>query len=208
MLEMIKPKIILLKGEKIIAIRASKRAKAHKRKIKIGDKKRIKESSLKRVIEFYESTIKDQDFESCGAFSDDGSIVFQKDGEKDRVIFNKKEESLCEGATFTHNHPSGLPFSPTDIKFTCKNKLKEMRVIGSSGKHFILKTTDGTNFNFDMWTNLILPKYKVADSDVHNSFINAINDKKMTIKEANEKHFFKVWEKVFNSTPNIIYEVK
>lgn len=195
--------IILNKGEKTITVRASKRARVHKRKIKISDKP--KESPFKRALDFYESTIKDQDYESCGAFKDDGSIVFQKDGEKNRIGINDEEMDLLEGATFTHNHPKGFSFSPEDILCACDGKMKEMRCV-SKDSVYSMKLKNGKNFSPDLWKNMLADTYIDISNSTHTKFENAIDNGEMTIDQAINWHWDTVWGLVSEQCPEIEYK--
>jgi hypothetical protein len=203
--------IDLIKDEKIVRVKASKRAKAYIRKVltaKYKSKVINDNTILDRVVSQYESTIKDQSFESAGVFSNDGSIILQKDGEKDNVDFNKKEMKLCKGKIFTHNHPSNNSgFSPADIKFACKCEVKEMRAITPENEVCVIKMVDGSNFKPELWDNIENLSY-VADKNIRIQFNKAINDGNMTIKEANKKHWNKVWVTVFEIISEIKYEVK
>lgn len=203
--------IDLIKDEKIVRVKASKRAKAYIRKVltaKYKSKVINDNTILDRVVSQYESTIKDQSFESAGVFSNDGSIILQKDGEKDRIRFDKKEMKLCEGKIFTHNHPSNNSgFSSVDIKFACKCEVKEMRAITPKNEVCVIKMVDGSNFKPELWDN-IENLSNVADKNVRIQFTKAISDGNMTIKEADENHWNKVWVTVFEIISEIKYEVK
>lgn len=197
--------MIILKGSKVVTIKASKRAKAHKRKIKTSDKS--KESSLKNVVDFYELTIKDQEYESCGVFRDDGSIVFQKDGEKDCVRFDDSEMNSLEGTIFTHNHPRGLSFSPADIRCACDGKMKEMRCISKKdGSVYIMRMKNGSNFSSNLWSDKINLTYEAMNNEVRDKFLDAINNGEMSIEQANDRHWDTVWGLVSEKCPEIEYK--
>ena len=195
----------LNKGEKRIKVKGTSKRKAHYRTIKGTEDKPIK-SLLSNVLDFYESTIKNQDFESCGAFKDDGTILMQKDGQKDYIRFNESEKILCKGSTFTHNHPSGsLSFSPEDIQWACQSEMKEMRVIARGGEKFTMSMKDGSNFSKNLWQEKILLTYKTMDNEVHDEFTEKISNKEMTIKEADDSHWDEVWRRTVKEIPEIIY---
>lgn len=194
----------LKKSEKIVTIKASKRAKAHKRKVKTSDKPKEKVFNS-TYLDLFENKIKSQDFESCAAFNGDGNMVFNKDGEKDRVEFNDEERLKQKGTVFTHNHPIGYSFSPADIKWSCKAELKEMRSISRSGDKFTMKMKDGSNFNMELWDDKINSCQRDMNDQVHDEFINAINNKEMTIQEATDSHWDTVWRKVVKKIPELEY---
>ncbi len=196
----------LNKSEKKIRIKATPKRKAHYRTIKGAEDKPVK-SSLSNVLDFYEGSIKNQDFESCGAFKDDGSIIFQKDGEKDCVRFNEGERKLCYGSIFTHNHPSGSSsFSPEDIRWACQSEMKEMRVIARGGEKFTMSMKDGSNFSENLWQEKIYLTQDVMNNQVHDEFIEKINNNEMTIKEADDSHWDEVWRRTTKEIQELKYD--
>jgi len=203
----------IVKGEKVIRIKATSKRVAHTRRIKsakpkVEDRSEIGNRILNTVVSYYESVIKDQSFESAGAFDDSGRILLQKDGGKDVVKFDKKEMELCKGSTFTHNHPSdNSGFSPADVKFACQVGMKEMRTITSSNKGSSIKMKDGSNFTIDMWDK-IGELCRTSDIETRSLFEMKIGTGEMTIEEANKSHWGVVWKNVFEKCPEIKYEVK
>lgn len=200
-----KVKINLDKGEKIITIKASKRAKAHKRKVKTVDKPKVVKFD-NTELHFFEDDIKKQDFESCAAFDENGEIIFSKDGEKDRVAFNDEERIMCNGTIFTHNHPIGYSFSPADIRWACQSEMKEMRVISKSGERFTMVMEDGSNFNMKLWDDKINGIQRDMNNWVHEDFSEKINNKILTIQEATDSHWDTVWRKVVKRIPELRYD--
>ena len=209
MIKLPNSKSIFLKDTKIITVKASKRAKTHKRKVKTSDKsKDIKESRLENQLNFFENSIKNQDFESVGVYNEQGQIIFQKDGEKDRVAFNDEERLKCHGAIITHNHPIGHSFFPADILCACQNEMKEMRCISkSTGIKYSMSMKDGSNFNRKLWDDKIESVYNDANNKIHDDFINAINNKEMTIQQCNDAHWNRVWSLVNELCPELEYKV-
>lgn len=196
---------ILLKGTKIIHVKASKRSKAHIRKIKVSDKPKVVKFD-KNNLHLFEDDIKNQDFESCAAFDETGKMVFNKDGEKSRVGFNDAEEVLCEGTVFTHNHPIGHSFSDSDIKWACQSEMREMRVITKHGEKYHMRLKSGRNFNWDMWLNLIGLAYQEANFRVREDFMNAMYNNEMTIQQCNDAHWHSVWSLVAENCSELEYK--
>ena len=197
-------KFRISKGEKIVTIKASKRAKAHKRKVKTADKPEIKKDDL--FLRLFEKDIMNQDYESCAAFDESGEMIFNKDGEKDRVAFNDYERKMCKGTIFTHNHPIGHSFSPADIRWACQSEMKEMKVITKSGERFSMVMRDGSDFSMDLWDDKIRESQRDANIIVREDFMEAINNKTMTIKEAEDSHWDTVWRRVEKEVPELKYD--
>ena len=78
-----------------------------------------------------EKRIVTQDFETVAVYSENGSLLFEKGGNKNSVIFSDKEVSQMKGAVLTHNHPTGYSFSKDDIITLNTSGLSEIRAIGN-----------------------------------------------------------------------------
>ena len=78
-------------------------------------------------------------FKRAGVKLGIGRYLYSLESFDIRMVENKKgfssfevtqeERDKFEGVRFTHNHPQGDSFSPTDLQFACAAKMKEMRVI-------------------------------------------------------------------------------
>ena len=167
-----------------------------------------KDSDAIAKIRGWEDTIINQDYETAGAFNEKGDLIFTKDGGADVVNFTKEEGESFEGLRFTHNHPKGSGFSPQDIKFACKAKMKELRVVSKvDGVRYALSMKDGSNFTGEMWEEEIWKAYGYYDNEIHVEFGAKIRDGIMTIAEANSQHFPKMWALVARDIPELKYEV-
>lgn len=201
-------KFRISKGEKIVTVKASKRAKTHKRKVKTKDEPEVKESRLGNQLNFFENHIRNQNYETLGAYDEDGNIVLQKDGEKDRVNITKEEGLKLKGTFFTHNHPVGHSFSPSDILCACQNEMKEMRCISkSTGVKYSMSMKDGSNFSRKLWDDKIEAVYNDANSRVRMDFTSAMYNKEMTIQQCNDAHWNAVWSLVSELCPKLLYRV-
>ena len=201
--------MILLKGEKIIRVKGTSKRKAHTRKVKVSNKlEKVKESPLQKQLNIFENSIKDQDYESVGVYNEQGQIIFQKDGEKDRVDISKEEGLKCHGQTMTHNHPVGHSFSPSDIYCVCFNEMKEMRCISkSTGVKYSMSMKDGSNFSRKLWDDKIEAVYNDANSRVRMDFTSVMYNKEMTIQQCNDAHWNAVWSLVSELCPELEYGV-
>lgn len=126
--------------------------------------------------------------EKCYALDNKGNIVFTKEGGIHNIVFTQEELAVIpEGATFTHNHPGGTSFSPEDLFFTFKTKLKEMRAVG---KEFIYSF----KIDWKVWAakfktrqdmvDYFFESYETASKSTINRFYTAIKDGSMTPTEA------------------------
>ncbi len=171
-----------------------------------GSTAEAKQKKITKTVTDYEMKIRDQDYESCGAVDANGNLTFTKDGEKDRVGFTKDDKIKCEGTVFTHNHPQGYSFSPADIRWACQSGMKEMRAISKeTGKTYVMKMKDGSNFNYDLWRDKIGKAQTNADTLVRSMFEAAIGEASMSITDANHQHWNEVWTRVATNVPELEY---
>jgi hypothetical protein len=199
-------KTILLKGEKKIKVKATSKRKAHYRIIKTSNK--VKKFRLENQLNFFENSIRNQDYETLGAYDENGNIILQKDGEKDRISITKEEGLKLKGSFFTHNHPKGFSFSPADILCACQNEMKEMRCISKAdGSKYSMSMKDGSNFNRKLWDDKIEAVYLDADSQVRSQFTSAMYNNEMTIQQCNDAHWNYVWGLVSELCPELEYKV-
>ncbi len=84
-------------------------------------------------IQNFENKISNQNYESAGVYSQDGNVIFEKDGSKDNVDFSEEELKLMKNSIITHNHPTELPFSVDDIRLFVYTGAKEIRAV--TGKY-------------------------------------------------------------------------
>lgn len=114
---------------------------------KQGMARNARENERKRVrteaIHGVEDKIRNQSYESAALIDKDGNQIFFKDGGKTQVSFTREEVGSMQGATLTHNHPSGSMFSNEDIAIMVGGDLDGIRATTSSGKTFSLSRGDG-----------------------------------------------------------------
>lgn len=199
----------LKKAEKRIWIKPTAKRIGHWRNLKGKPRFAEREERATKMITDFENVIKDQSYETCGAFDEYGSLVFTKDGEKDCVRFTSEEKDKFKATRFTHNHPVGYSFSEMDIYFACRAEMKEIRVTSRKNKTYSMKMKDGSNFSHDVWRNHIGPSFAEHDKSVRKYFTGKINTGLMSPKEATEKHHEEVWSGVADDLNNlIIYTTK
>lgn len=69
----------------------------------------------------------------------DGTVR-KYDGQEHNITGSKEEIKSMSGGIFTHNHPTNVTFSDTDIgNGIVRGNLKEMRAVTSSGEIHVLK---------------------------------------------------------------------
>lgn len=167
-----------------------------------------KDSDATKKIRGWEDTIRHQPYETAGAFNEKGDLIFAKDGLEDVVNFTKEEGESFEGLRFTHNHPKGSGFSPQDVRFACKAKMKELRVVSKvDGARYSFSMADGSNFTHELWEDTIHPAYVYYDTEIHVEFRTKINSGEMTVADANAQHFLNLWARLARDIPELKYEV-
>jgi hypothetical protein len=87
--------------------------------------------------EFARDAANQTDEEWIGFFDAEGQLVFDpKVGLPDRVRLTAEEETLARGMRGVHNHPSGLPFSFSDVESSANLALEELWAACPDGTAF------------------------------------------------------------------------
>ena len=76
-----------------------------------------------------ENEIRRDTLETGAIIGKDGALLARKQGIADQVQYDVDDLRKMKGATFTHNHPAGLPFSVDDIERAAEFKFSEIRVV-------------------------------------------------------------------------------
>jgi len=153
------------------------------------------ESARLAKLKEVEGKIVDQPVEHGAIVSDDGEVKKWFVGEKDRIEIPKEAAPLMKDATFTHNHPTtGASLSPDDVWVGIQSDMREMRAVGRSslsGKVFVhsMKRPEGgwpTDDTFQIMMNH-------CNHLVRKDFFSKIENKEMSIEEAEFLHWHAVW---------------
>lgn len=67
-------------------------------------------------IDELQENIKNLDFEVHAQFKNDGTLLYLAKGDKSQVEYNPRMLNKGDADVMVHNHPSGVPFSATDIE--------------------------------------------------------------------------------------------
>lgn len=79
-------------------------------------------------------------YETAVIYNDDGTIAFQKKGNKNSVVFTKQEIKAMNGKVLTHNHPNASVLSPNDINIMRRGNLSEIRACNGNGAYVIRRS--------------------------------------------------------------------
>lgn len=137
-------------------------------KAKVAEGKTYK-ASLKRQ----EDLIKGDATETAIVIDKKGKVIFSKtEGKTNQVQFDMDELNMMNGATLTHNHPSGTTFSSADVALLTNWKLDAIRA-----------TSKTTTFQLS----------KIANAKVNNNFANDYQKEHDTYKhEKTDKMYRKI----------------
>lgn len=153
-----------------------------------------KQNRLTQAIKETETQLIKRKTEKAVVFADDGTIVFEKAGEKSSVSFTPDELRLFENNILTHNHPSGSSFSMDDVELATFWNLKGIRACGSQHRYYLNRPASG--WSREMWKKKIKPLAEKIHNDVFRQFSELINKGKLTPEEANYRHWHEVWSRV------------
>ncbi len=118
-------------------------------------------------------------------------------GDEHTVMGDKSELSKMEGATFTHNHPSGVTFSTTDINNgIVTGNLSELRAVTPSGEVHILHN-NGASIGDRRKFNALYSENQKKAINIANSKISRgeVFDKEAFVSERKEKWLIENAEK-------------
>ncbi len=85
----------------------------------------------------FETTVRHNPNETGAFFQPDGSLVFRKTGTPTNILFQPHELSGVNKTLFTHNHPSGNPFSANDVQHAVELELIELRAVAPRWRYIM-----------------------------------------------------------------------
>jgi hypothetical protein len=100
-------------------------------------------------------------------------------------------QDIGGGVLFSHNHPSGNSFSPDDLLFAIKVNMKEMRAVT---KDFVYRMRPGPA-GWPSRKNLN-SVYEQLNTTQTAEWGKRIQEKTLSIAEANKTHFHELWKKM------------
>jgi hypothetical protein len=154
-----------------------------------------------------EDDIRGQSYESAAVVDADGNVIFRKDGRTNSVSFTPEEFVLMNDKTITHNHPAGWTFSstdprragnsfsPSDVKLAIEQNLAEIRAVTPEYLYTLKRPQGGWEPGF--WSSVIEPQMKEDERFVKNEFITNVVNGRMTLEDAEAKHWHTIWSIVF-----------
>ncbi|PKM74915.1 MAG: phage head morphogenesis protein [Firmicutes bacterium HGW-Firmicutes-17] len=165
----------------------------------------IKGGIIKQATDIYTTALENgrkSGKESLFLTDQDGNLLYQLDGGKSEVIFDKPLIDLLKNADersmdFIHNHPSSSSFSMEDIEVVNTFKsIKEMGVIGHDGTKYTLDLNDN-----HVDEQILKDEYLKARNSYFDFFKKKVVKGKLTQKEAWKEHsdlILKDISKLFN----------
>jgi len=166
-----------------------------------GEKEEV-ENKFKDILDRTEKEIVKNPYETAVAFDSNGNEILRKVGGQSNVVFTEKEMiNLLETdkITFTHNHPKDVAFSPHDIYFMRKCRIDEMRAVGEK---YLYRAKLKEDINYYQ-INRIVEKKNI---EVRGWFRDMIGEGRMSINEANSKHWHVVWDEIQKENDWLFYE--
>jgi hypothetical protein len=154
----------------------------------------VRETVLFKAVKEKEAEIAGLDYERAYVFDNQGNVILNKKGTRDRVEFLPSEIDLIKDKdfVFTHNHPLvGGSFSLDDIQFAAAYNFAEARAVGAEYAHSMKRAKQG-------WPEVdtLVNEYNNAEKTVRSEFWHKITLGQMTRDEANKEHHHQVWLRV------------
>ena len=121
-----------------------------------------------------------------------GKRIWDKDGGHDFVALRSLEQKDLVGATFIHNHPSGVALSVDDIGSACALRLACVYAVGKTGFTYKCEPPKGQKtFTPEMWP-AISKAGKVADAATREGFTKGLKSGALSTNDANISHWHAV----------------
>lgn len=156
-------------------------------------KARDDQKALKTALDKTEKELIKRKTEKAIVFADDGTIIFEKSGDKSSVSFEKKELALFKGKTLTHNHPMGTSLSLTDVVLATSANIKEIRACGKYYRYYMKRPPAG--WSRELWNDTMRPIVEKHNKNVRIEFTEKIRKGKITMDKANLEHWHEVWSR-------------
>ncbi len=121
---------------------------------------------VKMKVTQREANIVKNDFESAIIFDSHGNVLLKKTGEDHAVGFSEDELKLMKDAVVTHNHPSGVTFSPDDIYMAMEYDMQELRATTKDRGTYVLRRNENLHLmpSFDAFVKeykALKKRYKI-----------------------------------------------
>jgi hypothetical protein len=161
---------------------------------------------LQQAVIKEENRIRRDKYETLIAFNPDGSILLNKPGQQYEVEVSGEELLKISKSVVTHNHPRGLDyddsdprsvgnsFSQEDIDLACFCQLLEIRAVTPKARFSMKPGPAG--WSEDYYETTLKPIIERMEAKVNQEFTAAIRAGKITIPEAESRHFHELWTRV------------
>jgi hypothetical protein len=127
-------------------------------------------------------------------------VIWRKGGGHDFVPLDELEARNLRGATFIHNHPSGVAPSIDDAASACALGLGDFWAVGKTGYTYHVQPPMGeATFTPKLWPK-IRSAGEAADRETRKVFTRAIRAGELTPEDANADHWHTVYQSVADAT--------
>jgi len=188
-------------------IDAQQKAEAKSKEKETKSKKQSQAGKVPAEVLKLEDNIRQQRFEALAVFDNEGKQILFKNGAQFTVEVTPSEAAQMKGQIVTHNHPCGWKhpesdpqhignsFSSEDLKLAAVAEVAEMRVV-AVGHRYSLKPNPETGWNADYYANFMAPTIKKHHQEIKSEFISLIKSSKITLSEANVRHYHELVTRV------------
>lgn len=151
---------------------------------------------VEKSLQDHEKTIRDRPTEMGTLHSkDSGAKVWGEDqGKKDEVnLAEPVRQGIVKGTILTHNHPSGNSFSSQDINFMLAHGLHEIRAVSKKHIHRMQPPEHWPDKPTQQDLDNMYSSLAHIENGVKSEFWDAINSNRMSVDQAQERHWHEVW---------------
>lgn len=149
---------------------------------------------VRKTVRDIENRFAGQAIERAAVIDKQGKVLFEVDGNADRVKLSPDQLKQLKGNVVTHNHPGVGSFSEGDIAMAAVYQVAEMRVVDDIYSYSIQPPTIG--WNKRLWQTAILPAMQAIEAEVTGEYFDAMIAGKMSQAAYEENYQHEVWRRV------------
>ena len=138
-----------------------------------------------------ESTLKNLATEWVVVLDNDGTVLFNAQGDAVSVGLPKEEAAKFIGKTLTHYHPIVTSFSESDIAIAACYQLREIRAVDDECLYRMRPPTEG--WDESQWQQKLRAVFEKVEAEQFGLFFDRLNAGEISQQEFNRELYHAIW---------------